>query len=237
MGLIRVILCLIFPPLAVLDKGCGSILLVSILTALGWVPGVLAALVISSKQRLKVVVIGPNGELCEVAQRPAGGVGTLVLAIVLFAIVVSAISSNRDVFQTRRNDGAAPMSSPSTGQNSRPKAGLRAGPKPEVENSAKEPAVSPTPPPLRGVPAPSQEAPPQTHKELPDSASFEGMALPATRVTTDEISLLNEAGKETVIPSGSVIEITRRGDKGTLTMTINGALFVGHESRLLGKTK
>lgn len=63
------------------------------------------------------------------------------------------------------------------------------------------------------------------------------MALPATRVTTDEISLLNEAGKETVIPSGSVIEITRRGDKGTLTMTINGALFVGHESRLLGKTK
>jgi uncharacterized membrane protein YqaE (UPF0057 family) len=48
MSLIRVILCIIFPPLAVIDKGCGSILITFILTCLGWVPGVIAALVINN---------------------------------------------------------------------------------------------------------------------------------------------------------------------------------------------
>lgn len=46
MGCGRVLLCILFPPLAVLDKGCGSILLVTVLTCAGWVPGVIAALVI-----------------------------------------------------------------------------------------------------------------------------------------------------------------------------------------------
>lgn len=46
MSLGRVILSIILPPLAVLDKGCGSIVIVSILTLLGWVPGVIAALII-----------------------------------------------------------------------------------------------------------------------------------------------------------------------------------------------
>ncbi len=42
----RVLLAILFPPLSVLDKGCGSILIVCILTILGWVPGVIAALII-----------------------------------------------------------------------------------------------------------------------------------------------------------------------------------------------
>lgn len=42
----RVILSLFLPPLAVFDKGCGSILIVLLLTICGWVPGVIAALVI-----------------------------------------------------------------------------------------------------------------------------------------------------------------------------------------------
>jgi uncharacterized membrane protein YqaE (UPF0057 family) len=46
MSLIRVILALFFPPLAVIDKGCGSVLIVFLLTACGWVPGVIAALII-----------------------------------------------------------------------------------------------------------------------------------------------------------------------------------------------
>jgi len=46
MGIFRVILCIVFPPLAVLDKGCGSVLLVLLLTLCGWVPGAIAALVI-----------------------------------------------------------------------------------------------------------------------------------------------------------------------------------------------
>ncbi len=45
----RVILCIIFPPLAVADKGCGSVLLVFILTLCGWIPGVIAALIIVNK--------------------------------------------------------------------------------------------------------------------------------------------------------------------------------------------
>lgn len=40
----RAILCIIFPPLAVLDRGCGTVLIVLALTLAGWVPGVLAAL-------------------------------------------------------------------------------------------------------------------------------------------------------------------------------------------------
>ncbi|WP_445725712.1 YqaE/Pmp3 family membrane protein [Flavobacterium sp.] len=48
MGCFRVILCIIFPPLAVVDKGCGSLVIVFILTCLGWVPGVIAALIINN---------------------------------------------------------------------------------------------------------------------------------------------------------------------------------------------
>jgi uncharacterized membrane protein YqaE (UPF0057 family) len=46
----RAIICLILPPLAVLDKGCGSVLIVTILTIAGWIPGVIAALIINSQR-------------------------------------------------------------------------------------------------------------------------------------------------------------------------------------------
>jgi uncharacterized membrane protein YqaE (UPF0057 family) len=46
MSLWRVLLSVLFPPLAVIDKGCGSVLIVIILTVLGWIPGVIAALII-----------------------------------------------------------------------------------------------------------------------------------------------------------------------------------------------
>ncbi|MBN2764821.1 MAG: YqaE/Pmp3 family membrane protein [Bacteroidia bacterium] len=46
----RVVLCIIFPPLAIADKGCGSFLLVFLLTLAGWVPGVIAALIINNKK-------------------------------------------------------------------------------------------------------------------------------------------------------------------------------------------
>lgn len=46
MSIWRVILSILFPPLAVIDKGCGSVLIVLILTILGWIPGVIAALII-----------------------------------------------------------------------------------------------------------------------------------------------------------------------------------------------
>ncbi|SFU61527.1 Proteolipid membrane potential modulator [Pustulibacterium marinum] len=46
MSIWRVILCIICPPLAVLDKGCGSVVITFILWLLGWVPGTIAALII-----------------------------------------------------------------------------------------------------------------------------------------------------------------------------------------------
>lgn len=50
MSCFRVLVCIIFPPLAVLDKGCGSILITTLLTLVGWVPGVIAALVINTRR-------------------------------------------------------------------------------------------------------------------------------------------------------------------------------------------
>lgn len=49
MSLLRVILAVIFPPLAVYDRGCGSITIVFLLTLCGWVPGVIGALLILNK--------------------------------------------------------------------------------------------------------------------------------------------------------------------------------------------
>jgi len=49
MGIGRALLCILLPPLAVLDKGCGIILIVAILTLIGWVPGVLAALIVCTR--------------------------------------------------------------------------------------------------------------------------------------------------------------------------------------------
>jgi len=47
MGCGRAIVCIIFPPLAVIDRGCGTILIVLLLTAAGWIPGVIAALLLN----------------------------------------------------------------------------------------------------------------------------------------------------------------------------------------------
>jgi len=49
MGFGRAVLCILLPPLAVLDKGCGSVLIVTALTLCGWVPGVIAALILCQK--------------------------------------------------------------------------------------------------------------------------------------------------------------------------------------------
>jgi len=49
MSIFRVLLAIIFPPLSVIDKGCGSVLIVFLLTLAGWIPGVIAALIILNK--------------------------------------------------------------------------------------------------------------------------------------------------------------------------------------------
>lgn len=49
MGCGRALLCILLPPLAVVDKGCGTLLVVTVLTIIGWVPGIIAALLISTR--------------------------------------------------------------------------------------------------------------------------------------------------------------------------------------------
>lgn len=44
---VRVILCFIFPPLAVVDKGCGTMLLIFLLCFLGWLPATIVALILT----------------------------------------------------------------------------------------------------------------------------------------------------------------------------------------------
>jgi uncharacterized membrane protein YqaE (UPF0057 family) len=42
----RIIVCVLLPPLAVADKGLNSFIIVLILTLLGWLPGVIGAVII-----------------------------------------------------------------------------------------------------------------------------------------------------------------------------------------------
>jgi uncharacterized membrane protein YqaE (UPF0057 family) len=51
MTCLQVFLAVIFPPLAVIDRGCGSVLIVFLLTCCGWIPGVIGALVILNKNK------------------------------------------------------------------------------------------------------------------------------------------------------------------------------------------
>jgi uncharacterized membrane protein YqaE (UPF0057 family) len=51
MSCLRVLLAIIFPPLAVVDQGCGSVLIVFLLTLAGWIPGVIGALIILNKTK------------------------------------------------------------------------------------------------------------------------------------------------------------------------------------------
>ena len=48
---IRYVLCLLFPPLAVFDKGCGTMLLVLLFTLFGWLPGTILAFLICIKDK------------------------------------------------------------------------------------------------------------------------------------------------------------------------------------------
>ena len=50
MGFFRAVFCILLPPLAVIDKGCGSILLVTVLTICGWIPGIIGAMVICTRK-------------------------------------------------------------------------------------------------------------------------------------------------------------------------------------------
>ena len=49
MSLLRTIVCILLPPLAVIDKGCGAFLLTTVLWLCGWIPGVIAAILFCTR--------------------------------------------------------------------------------------------------------------------------------------------------------------------------------------------
>lgn len=50
MSFLRAVVCVLFPPLAVYDRGCGAIFLVCVLTLFGWLPGVIAAILFCTRE-------------------------------------------------------------------------------------------------------------------------------------------------------------------------------------------
>jgi uncharacterized membrane protein YqaE (UPF0057 family) len=44
--IIRYLLCVIFPPLAVANRGCATMMIVLLFTLFGWIPGVIFAFLI-----------------------------------------------------------------------------------------------------------------------------------------------------------------------------------------------
>ena len=56
MGCGKIILCIIFPPLAVLDRGCQAVLITFVLTLIGWIPGVIAAILYNNKPKQVVII-------------------------------------------------------------------------------------------------------------------------------------------------------------------------------------
>ncbi|MBO5991570.1 MAG: YqaE/Pmp3 family membrane protein [Lentisphaeria bacterium] len=49
--ILSLVVCFIFPPLAVLDKGCGVVILTAVFTLFGWLPGTIYALLICIKDK------------------------------------------------------------------------------------------------------------------------------------------------------------------------------------------
>ncbi len=49
MSLMRTLVCILLPPAAVYDKGCGPIILTFVLWLAGWIPGVIAAMIFCTR--------------------------------------------------------------------------------------------------------------------------------------------------------------------------------------------
>ncbi len=49
--ILRYLLCIVFPPLAVTNRGCATMLIVLLFTLLGWIPGVIFAFLICRNDR------------------------------------------------------------------------------------------------------------------------------------------------------------------------------------------
>jgi hypothetical protein len=108
-------------------------------------------------------------------------------------------------------------------------------PAPTPRASGQAPTDLPTPTPAPApVPTPEPEPEPFVSPYL---KSLEGIPLPVTLVVDEAFQLLDATGKEVLITEGKKILVTKRTEGGTLTMTIDGKLYAGNETRLAEKVR
>jgi hypothetical protein len=152
----------------------------------------------------------------DIYQKKPRKLGKPIIIVVLLGLIALVHFKGKELFGPKA-DG---LDQPAGRQSEAPKPEV-----PKREGTRKEPRSEVSP-----VPAPVPEAP-----EMPlDLASVQ---YPAVVVATGPFVLLNSEGKETPIAAGTLIRVAKRSELGTLTMEINGALFVGNESRLVGKVR
>lgn len=142
MNVFRMVLAVLLPPLAVWDKGCGVVLLVTLLTILFWIPGAIAAMyiVVRDMQRTSLSLPDRNRDVFGAAQ--------------------SFKSQPLGAPQPFRPQAATPADPFTPSQSSAQAAQSRAKPTPWIEPSASAPANSldkpdnnlPAPPPARPRP-------------------------------------------------------------------------------------
>lgn len=102
MSITRVLLCLFLPPLAVIDKGCGVVLLVCVLTICGWIPGALAALIICVQQPQT-----SQQQLLTPRQPPKTSLDIMALAAFCILGIGLYVSSHKSADETAMNASSA----------------------------------------------------------------------------------------------------------------------------------
>jgi len=85
----------VFPPLAVLDAGCGTVVIVGILTLFGWVPGTIAALIICN-QRSVVQSQGQPNQSTTPSTQTSGNLGILFLCFLILMFFMVLHNKNRE---------------------------------------------------------------------------------------------------------------------------------------------
>ena len=102
MNIFRAIFCILLPPVAVIDKGVPVFLIVCILTILGWIPGIIGAIIFDSGMSflralfcvalppLAVYDCGPGAILITIALTLLGWIPGIIAATLFVVMKMTA---------------------------------------------------------------------------------------------------------------------------------------------------
>ena len=85
--------------------------------------------------------------------------------------------------------------------------------------------------------ASGEDAASRKTSDSPVLQSLEGVSIPVLLVATEDVALLDQFGKETTLKAGAILKVQDRKARGTLSIESNNVVYVGNESRILGKVK